>query len=92
MRKKLKDFIIGPALENSQLEGEKLRILWGLPIYSSDTISSVAYAGEEVLLVLSQFTCEESWANTLHNQTSIQLKLQLNQRRNVTCISIPYIS
>ena len=47
-----KEFFIGPALENSQLEGEKLRILWGLPIYSSDTISSVAYAGEEVLMVL----------------------------------------
>lgn len=52
MKKKLKDFIIGPALENSQLEGEKLPIVWGLPIYSSDTISSVAYAGEEVLMVL----------------------------------------
>ena len=52
MRKRLKDILIGPALENSQLEGEKLKIIWGLPIYSSDTISSVAYAGEEVLMVL----------------------------------------
>ena len=52
MRKRIKDFLIGPALENSQLEGEKLKIVWGLPIYSSDTISSVAYAGEEVLMVL----------------------------------------
>ena len=51
-RRKLKDILIGPALENSQLEGEKLKIVWGLPIYSSDTISSVAYAGEEVLMVL----------------------------------------
>ena len=50
--KKIKDFILGPALENSQLEGEKFKVVWGLPIYSSDTISSVAYAGEEVLLVL----------------------------------------
>lgn len=50
--KKLKDFFLGPALENSQLEGEKLKVVWGLPIYSSDTISSVAYAGEEVLMVL----------------------------------------
>ena len=48
--------------------------------------------GGTLTVVLSQFTCEESWANTLHSQTSIQLKLQLNQRRNVTCISIPYIS
>ena len=51
-RKRLKEWLIGPALENSQLEGEKLKIVWGLPIYSSDTISSVAYAGEEVLMVL----------------------------------------
>ena len=51
-RKSLKEWLIGPALENSQLEGEKLKIVWGLPIYSSDTISSVAYAGEEVLMVL----------------------------------------
>ena len=51
-RKRLKEWLIGPALENSQLEGEKLKIVWGLPIYSRDTISSVAYAGEEVLMVL----------------------------------------
>ena len=51
-RKSFKEWLIGPALENSQLEGEKLKIVWGLPIYSSDTISSVAYAGEEVLMVL----------------------------------------
>ena len=43
---------LGPALENTRLEGEKFKVVWGLPIYSSDTISSVAYAGEEVLLVL----------------------------------------
>ena len=51
-KKRLKEFFIGPALENSQLESEKLKVVWGLPIYSSDTISSVAYAGEEVLMVL----------------------------------------
>ena len=43
---------LGPALENTRLEGEKFKVVWGLPIYSSDTISSVAYAGEEVILVL----------------------------------------
>ena len=48
--------------------------------------------GGTLTVVLSQFTCSEPWANALHNQTSLQLKLQLNQRRNVTCISIPYIS
>ena len=50
--KSFKDKFIGPALENTQLEGEKFKVVWGLPIYSSDTISSVAYAGEEILLVL----------------------------------------
>ena len=39
-------------MKDSDLGGEKFGVLWGLPIYSSDTISSVAYAGEEVLMVL----------------------------------------
>ena len=34
------------------MNSEKFSVLWGLPIYSSDAISSVAYAGEEILLVL----------------------------------------
>ena len=50
--KKLRDALLGRALEDSQLSGEKFRVLWGLPIYASDTVSSVAYAGEEILLVL----------------------------------------
>lgn len=52
MRKRIKNYIVGPTLENSKLEGEKYKVVWGLPIYSSDTISSIAYAGEEILLVL----------------------------------------
>ena len=51
-----------------------------------------ALAGQTLTVVLSQLTCEERWASTLHNQTSLQLKLQLNHRRNVSCISVPYIS
>ena len=39
-------------MKDSDLGGEKFGVLWGLQIYSSDTISSVAYAGEEVLMVL----------------------------------------
>ena len=39
-------------MKDSDLGGEKFGVLWGLPIYYSDTISSVAYAGEEVLMVL----------------------------------------
>ena len=52
MTVKLRDLFIGKPLSDDQLSGEKFRVLWGLPIYSSDTISSVAYAGEEVLVVL----------------------------------------
>ena len=52
MKNKLRDIFIGKPLKDSDLSGEKFGVLWGLPIYSSDTISSVAYAGEEVLMVL----------------------------------------
>lgn len=49
---KLKRILIGKPLKNKELKGEKFGVLWGLPILSSDAISSVAYAGQEVLLVL----------------------------------------
>lgn len=52
MKNRLRDIFIGKPLKDSDLNGEKFGVLWGLPIYSSDTISSVAYAGEEVLMVL----------------------------------------
>lgn len=48
----LKDIIIGKPLKNSELSHEKLSRIWGLPIMASDAVSSVAYAGEEILLVL----------------------------------------
>lgn len=52
MYSKIKRFFIGKPLHNKALEGEKLSVLWGLPILSSDAISSVAYAGQEMLIVL----------------------------------------
>lgn len=52
MLKKIKRVLIGKPLKNTALKGEKMGILWGLPILSSDAISSVAYAGQEMLLVL----------------------------------------
>lgn len=52
MKNKLKRILFGKPLKTSALKGEKLGILWGLPILSSDAISSVAYAGQEMLLVL----------------------------------------
>ena len=52
MLKKLKSILIGKPLNSEEIHGEKLGILWGLPLLSSDAISSVAYAGQEMLLVL----------------------------------------
>lgn len=48
----IKDFLLGKPLKNSDLSHEKLSRLWGLPIMASDAVSSVAYAIEEVLLIL----------------------------------------
>jgi len=49
---KMKRVLLGDALRDADLSGEQFNVRWGLPIYSSDAISSVAYAGEEILLVL----------------------------------------
>lgn len=48
----LKKYLIGQPLKSSQLHHEKFSVFRGLPILSSDAISSVAYAGEEILWVL----------------------------------------
>lgn len=52
MFKKIKRILLGRPLNNSAIESEKYGVLWGLPILSSDAISSVAYAGQEMLLVM----------------------------------------
>ena len=52
MRKKLKSLLIGHAIKSADSESEKYNVLWGLPILSSDALSSVAYASEEILIVL----------------------------------------
>ena len=52
MFSELRELLIGKTLKTEELEGEKLNVLWGLPILSSDAVSSVAYAGEEILIVL----------------------------------------
>lgn len=44
--------MIGKAIKSSESESEKFSVIWGLPILSSDAISSVAYACEEILIVL----------------------------------------
>ena len=52
MYKKIKSVLIGSALKSTDSESEKFSVLWGLPILSSDAISSVSYACEEILIVL----------------------------------------
>lgn len=49
---KMKRLLIGKPLENEAIKGQKYNVLFGLPILASDSISSVAYASEEILLVL----------------------------------------
>lgn len=48
----IKEVILGKPLKNDELSHERLTRLWGLPIMASDAVSSVAYAIEEILLIL----------------------------------------
>lgn len=48
----IKDILLGKPLKNNEISHQKLSRLWGLPIMASDAVSSVAYAIEEVLLIL----------------------------------------
>ncbi len=52
MSKKLRTLLLGKPLNDAELSGEKFNVLWGIPVFASDAISSVSYAGEEILLVL----------------------------------------
>lgn len=45
-------WIMGTKIESTRLSEEKFNVFWGMPILSSDAISSVAYAVEEMLWVL----------------------------------------
>jgi amino acid transporter len=49
---KLGKILFGNSLKTEDLKNEKFNVFWGLPILSSDAISSVAYAGEEILWIL----------------------------------------
>ncbi len=48
----IKSALLGHPLKNEDIKTEKLSRLWGLPIMASDAVSSVAYAIEEILIVL----------------------------------------
>ena len=48
----IKNVLLGKPLKTSDIKSQKLTRFWGLPIMASDAVSSVAYAGEEILIVL----------------------------------------
>lgn len=52
MLRRLKSIVLGKPLESFRLAEEKVGVFWGMPVLSSDAISSVAYAVEEMLWVL----------------------------------------
>lgn len=52
MKNRVRNFFLGKPLKDSELVNERLNVFWGMPVFSSDTISTVAYAGEEILFVL----------------------------------------
>lgn len=45
-------FILGNRLPNAKLSEQKFNVFWGMPLLSSDAISSVAYAVDEMLFIL----------------------------------------
>lgn len=52
MLKKFLDILIGEPLANEQSASEKYNVPFGLAVMASDAVSSVAYAAQEILLVL----------------------------------------
>ncbi len=52
MLKLLRRAIIGKPLETQRIAHERFTVFKGLAILSSDALSSVAYAGEEILIIL----------------------------------------
>jgi amino acid transporter len=48
----LKRLLFGQPLSNREVEHEKLPVWKGLSVFSSDALSSVAYATEEILIIL----------------------------------------
>ncbi|MBX3117908.1 MAG: APC family permease [Fimbriimonadaceae bacterium] len=49
---KLKRVLIGDPIQTKHAHHERLPKVFGLPVFASDALSSVAYATEEILLVL----------------------------------------
>ncbi|MEG6567446.1 APC family permease [Thermoanaerobacterium saccharolyticum] len=71
MFNRFKRALIGRPLTNKAIKNEKYGVIWGLPILSSDAISSVAYAGEEILLVLLPAIGFMAYKNLLYISAAI---------------------
>src|SRR3989454_4560125 len=56
-----KRWLLGTPLETERFRDERLRIPIALAVFSSDALSSVAYATEEILLVLSLAGAAALW-------------------------------
>lgn len=68
--------------------GGKLNVLWGLPILASDAISSVAYAGGAILLVLMPMVGMASYKYMLYISLSIlflMFLLIMSYRQVIDC-------
>ncbi|MDP4089039.1 MAG: APC family permease [Bacillota bacterium] len=84
----LKRILIGKPLKNIDLKDEKYSIRWGLPILSSDAISSVAYAGEEMLKVMIPVIGLLSYHYVLYLSLAIiglLTLLMLSYRQTIEC-------
>ena len=88
MGKKLKSLLIGNAIRSTDSESEKYSVLWGLPILSSDAISSVAYACEEILIVLLPVLGAASYGPLMQIAGAIiglLLILTISYRQTIDC-------
>lgn len=70
-----KRLLIGKTLKTAELHNEKLNVFWGLPVLSSDAISSVAYAGEEILRVLIPVVGIAAYTNMFYVSLAIIILL-----------------
>ena len=77
MFNKIKKLLIGKTLKNEDLHDEKLNVFWGLPILASDAISSVAYAGEEILIVFIAVIGILSYQYMFYTALAISMLLML---------------
>ncbi|MHB9093598.1 MAG: APC family permease [Eubacteriales bacterium] len=52
MFRSLRKFLLGKPMETARMDHERFSVFKGLAVLSSDALSSVAYAGEEILIIL----------------------------------------